>query len=157
MKRIGIWRLIFISIILLAMTITNLSNIHKASIYQFFGRNFSSTTQNKTVTLPILSIEKTIHSYDGTDSSIYLVEYAPKQYVFMQANDTDTTLQSVLNKDTKIIAVKVISRYTKEYSEVKRQFGFNEEDIMELPQTVRDNLLRSRIVSLTQFDGLNLT
>lgn len=154
MKRIGIWRLIFISIILVAITITNLSNTQKSSVYQLFGRNFSETIAHKMVALPVLSIEKTIHSYTGGDS-IYLVEYAPQKYVFMQANDDNAVLQNVLNGNTNLIAVKVIPRYTNGYYEVQRQFGFSENDIMELPESIRQNLLRSRIVSLTQYNGMN--
>lgn len=156
MKRIGIWRLIFVSIILVAITITNLSNTQKSFIYQLFGRTFSESITHKTVALPVLSIEKTIHSYTG-DDTLYLVEYAPQNYVFMQTNDDNAVLQNVLNGNTNFIAVKVIPRYTKGYDGVKRQFGFSESDIMELPENKRQNLLRSRIVSLTQYDGLNLT
>lgn len=154
MKRIGIWRLIFISIILVAITITNLSNTQKASIYQIFGRTFSETITHKTVALPVLSIEKTIHSYTGGDA-IYLVEYAPQKYVFMQTNDDNAVLQNVLNGTTNLIAVKVIPRYTNGHYEVQRQFGFSESDIMDLPESKRQNLLRSRIVSLTQYNGMN--
>lgn len=156
MKRIGIWRLIFISIILVAITITNLSNTQKASVYQLFGRNFSETITHKTVVLPVLSIEKTIHSYAG-DDTLYLVECAPEKYVFMQATEDHMILQDVLNGKTNFIAVKVIPRYTNGHYEVQRQFGFSESDIMDLPESKRQNLLRSRIVSLTQYDGLNLT
>lgn len=156
MKRIGIWRLVFISIILFAITITNLSNTQKSFIYQLFGRTFSESITHKTVALPVLSIEKTIHSYTG-DDTLYLVEYSPEKYVFMQATEDNTVLKDVLNGKTNLISVKVIPRYTNGHYEVQRQFGFSESDIMDFPESKRQNLLRSRIVSLTQYDGLNLT
>lgn len=154
MKPMRIWRFGLLLIIIILLSLTNLSNIQKANMYQFFGRVFSEKISHQTVALPILSIEKTIHSYNGKDS-IYLVEYEPQHYVFMQANDDNVTLKQVLEGKTKWIAVKVISRYTKGAYQVQRQFSFSESDIMELPETTRQNLLRSRIVSLTQYDGMN--
>lgn len=154
MKGNSIFRWFFIGICLIAFVITNLSNTQKASVYQFFGRTFSDSIAHKTVALPVLSVKKTIHSYTGGDA-IYLVEYAPQKYVFMQTTDDNAVLQNVLNGNINLIAVKVIPRYTNGYYEVQRQFGFSENDIMELPESIRQNLLRSRIVSLTQYNGMN--
>lgn len=154
MKRSSIWRLIFIGIIVSAIAITNLSNGQKASIYQFFGRTFSETISHKNVALPILSIEKTTLSHNENYST-YLVEYEPQKYVLMQASDDNETFQHVLNGNMTQIAVKVISRYRNGTYQVQRQFDFSEKDFKSLHETTRQNLLHSRIVSLTHYDGMN--